>query len=143
MVTGDIPSTFPPGNSGPPFVSEERLYLTKDGKVVGEDDPDRHELLVAEGGQIPFARAKELGLVSGDGGDLGARAASADLPAEDGPKAEGSKPAETAPPETDPSRPAPQQAETTLPAAKVERKVAPPKAEPAQAGEGGAKAAKK
>lgn len=46
------------------FTATERLYLTADGKrVVKGDDPARHELLVVEGGTLPVARAKELGLV--------------------------------------------------------------------------------
>lgn len=62
IVTGVAPTTSDPGLTGPPFVSDKRLYLTRDGKVVGEEDPDRYELLVAEGGQLPLARARELGL---------------------------------------------------------------------------------
>lgn len=46
----------------PPYTAQERLYLTKDGRVVKEDDPDRHELLAIAGGTLPAARARELGL---------------------------------------------------------------------------------
>lgn len=45
------------------FASSERLYLTKEGEVVGADDSRRVELLVKAGGTLPAARAVELGLV--------------------------------------------------------------------------------
>ena len=44
------------------FTSDRRLYLDKYGKVVEADDPTKLTLLVGEGGTIPMARAKELGL---------------------------------------------------------------------------------
>lgn len=45
------------------WTADRRLYLDKDGKVVEADDPNRASLLVAEGGQLPLADAKRLGLV--------------------------------------------------------------------------------
>lgn len=46
------------------FVSDERLYLDKDNNVVGGDDPSKASLLVAEGGVLPLATAKQYGLVT-------------------------------------------------------------------------------
>ena len=47
------------------YTASERLYLTKDGKVLREHELDESTvatLLVGEGGQLDDARAKELGL---------------------------------------------------------------------------------
>ena len=44
------------------FTSDKRLYLDKDGKVVGEDSPDRVSLLVAAGASIPMEKAEQYGL---------------------------------------------------------------------------------
>lgn len=44
------------------WTADRRLYLDKDGKVVEADDPNRTELLAAEGVEVPAARARELGL---------------------------------------------------------------------------------
>jgi hypothetical protein len=44
------------------FVSDKRLYLDKDGKVVGDKDPNKLTLLVSEGGSIPFETAEKYGL---------------------------------------------------------------------------------
>lgn len=63
---GVVTSLSSPEAAGPLFTSPKRYYLTRDGKAVGEDSPDRHTLLVAEGGTIPLAHARELGLVEGD-----------------------------------------------------------------------------
>lgn len=49
------------------FVSDRRLYLNKDKQVVGDDDPDKNELLVAEGGRLSAEDAAKYGL--GGGGD--------------------------------------------------------------------------
>lgn len=53
------PSTL----GGPTWTSPARLYLDKQGNVVGAKDPTKHTLLVAAGGEIPLRRAKALGLV--------------------------------------------------------------------------------
>lgn len=44
------------------YISPERLYLDKDGKVVKADDPNRVSLLVGKGGSIPQADADRYGL---------------------------------------------------------------------------------
>lgn len=47
------------------YKATERLYLTRDGKVVREHEMDEHTvatLLVGVGGTLPDARARELGL---------------------------------------------------------------------------------
>lgn len=46
-----------------PYVATERLYLDKDGKVVKAGNPNRATLLVAAGGTLPEAQARELGLL--------------------------------------------------------------------------------
>jgi hypothetical protein len=46
------------------WTASERLYLTKDGRAVKADDPDRASLLVPAGGTLPLERARELGLVT-------------------------------------------------------------------------------
>lgn len=47
------------------FVSEERLWLTVDGKIVREGDYRASQLLVAKGGTIPDKLAKKLKLDKG------------------------------------------------------------------------------
>lgn len=49
------------------FIASERLYLTKDGQVVGEKHPDRLTLLIASGQSMPRERAISYGLVTEDG----------------------------------------------------------------------------
>lgn len=44
------------------YTSNERLYLDADGKVVKADDPNRVSLLVAEGGVLDAATAKQYNL---------------------------------------------------------------------------------
>jgi hypothetical protein len=44
------------------FTSSERLYLDKDGNVVGADDPNRASLLVAAGGTMSAEDAAKYGL---------------------------------------------------------------------------------
>jgi hypothetical protein len=44
------------------FVSDKRLYLDKNGNVVGEKDKNKLTLLVSEGGSIPFETAEKYGL---------------------------------------------------------------------------------
>ena len=44
------------------FVSDERLYLDADGKVVKDGDPSAASLLVAEGGTISADDAARYGL---------------------------------------------------------------------------------
>jgi hypothetical protein len=46
------------------YVSPRRLYLNAEGKVVERGDPAAVSLLVGEGGVVPAARARELGLMS-------------------------------------------------------------------------------
>lgn len=48
-----------------PYTSEKRLYLTADGKVVEEGDPNAATLLVGEGGQLSDEDAEHYGLVKG------------------------------------------------------------------------------
>lgn len=45
------------------FVSDRRLYLDKDGKVVEADDPARASLLVAKGASLPEDVARKYGLI--------------------------------------------------------------------------------
>lgn len=46
------------------YVSDRRLWLTVDGKVVEDDDPDAHTLLTSgPGKKMPEARARALGLI--------------------------------------------------------------------------------
>lgn len=47
------------------FVSQERLWLTSDGKIVRDGDWRASQLLVAKGGVIPEKLAKKLGLDKG------------------------------------------------------------------------------
>ena len=42
---------------------DRRLYLDADGAVVEADDPKAAFLLGAEGAEIPYTRALELGIV--------------------------------------------------------------------------------
>lgn len=49
---------------GPRYVIPERLYKTKDGEVVLEDDPEANSLFKRAGDDIPMAEAIELGLVT-------------------------------------------------------------------------------
>lgn len=53
-------------NEVTPYTSDERLYLDRDGKVVGEDSPDRQTLLVGAGGTLSAEKAKQYGLVPDD-----------------------------------------------------------------------------
>lgn len=53
------------------WTANERLYLTKDGRAVKADSPDRATLLVPAGGVLPLERARELGLL-GEAETLGA-----------------------------------------------------------------------
>ena len=46
------------------YVSDRRLYLDAQGAVVERGDPNAVSLLVGEGGTVPAARARELGLVN-------------------------------------------------------------------------------
>lgn len=50
--------------SGSMYRSNERLLLTADGKVVKGDDPKGVTLLVAEGGELPYADAIKHGLIA-------------------------------------------------------------------------------
>lgn len=52
-----------PDKTTPDWISDARLYLDKDGKVVGEKDPAKLTLLVAKGGSLPFAIAQRHGLI--------------------------------------------------------------------------------
>lgn len=45
------------------YTSTERVYVDRDGKRVDAKDPNRHTLLVAEGGSIPMEQARKAGLV--------------------------------------------------------------------------------
>lgn len=45
-----------------PYKSDKRLYLTADGRVVEEGDPDAASLLVNEGGELDDATAERYGL---------------------------------------------------------------------------------
>lgn len=47
------------------FVSEERLWLTVDGRVVRDGDYRASQLLVAKGGTIPDKLARKLKLDKG------------------------------------------------------------------------------
>lgn len=45
------------------YRASERLYLTRDGRIVTEGDPDAHQLFVRAGGYVPFQLARKYGLV--------------------------------------------------------------------------------
>jgi len=45
------------------WTADKRYYLSADGRVVEEDDPEAHTLLVGEGGAMPLADAERYGLV--------------------------------------------------------------------------------
>lgn len=45
------------------WTANRRIYIDQFGNVVHERDPSRRTLLVPRGGQIPLAKAIELGLV--------------------------------------------------------------------------------
>ncbi len=49
---------------GAMYVSDERLCVTADGEITGEDDPRAVRLLVAKGGSIPATEAAEYGLIA-------------------------------------------------------------------------------
>lgn len=51
------------------YVSDGTLYKTKDGRIVGEDDPDRLTKITSPGQKLSMARARELGLVTGEGAE--------------------------------------------------------------------------
>jgi hypothetical protein len=65
------------------YVSDKRVYVDRDGKVVDEKDPARHTLVVAAGGSIPHERALELGLVKEGAVEDGAAPATGDEAATD------------------------------------------------------------
>ena len=44
------------------YKADRRLYLNAAGKVVEASDPAKLTLLVHQGGTLPLARARELGL---------------------------------------------------------------------------------
>jgi hypothetical protein len=48
------------------YVSNERLYLDKDGNVVDEKDPNKHSLLVVKGGSLSMEEAEKYGLLEVD-----------------------------------------------------------------------------
>lgn len=53
------------------FVADEDLYRTKDGRIVGEDDPDKLTKVAVKGQRMPMARAASVGLVSaGEAGTM-------------------------------------------------------------------------
>lgn len=45
------------------YIAPHRLYLTRDGRLVREGDPDAHTLFVHAGGRVPFQLARRYGLV--------------------------------------------------------------------------------
>jgi hypothetical protein len=54
-----------------PYRSEKRLYLTADGRVVEEGDPDAASLLVNAGGELDDATAERYGLTKPAEGEKG------------------------------------------------------------------------
>lgn len=46
------------------WISDRRLFLDRDGRVVEEGNPAKATLLVRAGGSLPHDRAEQLGLVS-------------------------------------------------------------------------------
>ncbi len=60
---GARPPGISPKKTSGMYVAEERLYITREGKVVKADDPRHKSLLVAKGCSMPLARARELGLL--------------------------------------------------------------------------------
>ena len=75
------------------YTSDKRLYLTREGEVVGEGDERAATLLVGEGGQLSDEQAAKYGLT-------GKQAApkSADVPAAE--SADGSDSGKSAPKQT-------------------------------------------
>lgn len=60
------------------FVTKERIYADKDGKVVAEDAPTVHHLLFGAGVEVSGAEAEEYGLDAATyGAQEGVQAASA------------------------------------------------------------------
>ena len=49
---------------GAMYVAPERICVTADGEVCGEDDPRAVRLLVAKGCEIPAAEAAQYGLIA-------------------------------------------------------------------------------
>lgn len=47
---------------GGQLVAEEAIYATKDGRLVGEDDPEANELVAAAGTAIREKSAQKYGL---------------------------------------------------------------------------------
>lgn len=45
------------------WTAKQRVYVDANGKVVPEDSPKAARLLVGEGGTLPEAEAKRLGLL--------------------------------------------------------------------------------
>jgi hypothetical protein len=74
------------------YISDRRLYLDADGNVVEAGDPAAATLLVGEGGNLPLARAEELGLV----GEKAEKARSARAAKAEAEKAEAEKAGPTA-----------------------------------------------
>lgn len=68
----DLGACMPPVGGGltitritketPMYTSDRRLYLTRDGRVVEDGDPEAHQLLVGAGGQITAEMARQYGL---------------------------------------------------------------------------------
>jgi hypothetical protein len=58
-VTADAPAGS--------FIADTALYETRDGRVVGEGDPDAHSLIAAAGGVINGKTAARLGIKGGTG----------------------------------------------------------------------------
>ena len=53
------------------FITDKTLYRTKDGEIVGEDDPRRLTKVAVPGQRMDLARAQSLGLVSAnDAGEM-------------------------------------------------------------------------
>ena len=63
------------------FTSDRRLYLSKEGKVVEHDDPNKSELLVAEGGSLSHEDALKYGLVDEEGNTVEKKAEGESEPA--------------------------------------------------------------
>ena len=57
-------STLRKAAEGAMYVSDERLYVSADGRVVGGDDPAAVRLLVGKGGSIPATDAATYGLIA-------------------------------------------------------------------------------
>lgn len=69
------------------YTVTERIYLDRDGSVVSEDDPNAATLFSTPGKEIPYAVARDLGLVKETASKKAPAKKQADKPADKSRKA--------------------------------------------------------